>query len=199
MTSSRMASGPVRSMKKKSRRSPGPATVGGGVPALTACAARTMSERAAWRKISVRRTTGTTPDSIRSSSTRPGPTGASWSTSPTSRTCVRGPTAPSSGSARRGDSHRAWQRAGAAHRQHRPRVDDEEVGAGDRVARAAGEALAGDVLEQPVDRARLGAGQLAQPPRGLAGRGAEPDAALLVAHQVDERAHRLRLAGAGQA
>ncbi len=41
---------------------------------------------------------------MRSSSTRPGPTGASWSTSPTSRTCVRGPTAPKSASARRTDS-----------------------------------------------------------------------------------------------
>ena len=41
---------------------------------------------------------------MRSSSTRPGPTGASWSTSPTSSTCVRGPTAPKSASARRTDS-----------------------------------------------------------------------------------------------
>ena len=91
-------------MKKKSRMSSSPATVGGGSPALIACAARTISDRAAWRKISVRRTVGTASDSMRSSSTRPGPTGASWSTSPTSSTCVRGPTAPSSASARRTDS-----------------------------------------------------------------------------------------------
>ena len=63
-----------------------------------------ICERAAWRKISVRRTVGTAPDSMTSSRTRPGPTGASWSTSPTSSTCVRGPTAPSSASASRTES-----------------------------------------------------------------------------------------------
>ena len=68
-------------------------------------------------------------DSMRSSSTRPAPTGASWSASPTSSTCVRGPTARE-------------QRVGQAQREHRGLVDDEHVGAGDRVLGVAGEALA---------------------------------------------------------
>ena len=98
-------------MRKKSRTSSGPATPSGSSPALIACAARTISERAAWRKTSVSRVAGTArappagaASSSRSSSTRPGPTGASWSTSPTSRTWVRGPTAASSASARWTDS-----------------------------------------------------------------------------------------------
>ena len=59
------------------------------------------------------------------------------------------------------------------------------------------EALAGRVLEQAVDRRRLRAGGLGQPPRGLAGRRAQPDAcAARAAQDVDERAHRRGLAGA---
>ena len=50
---------------------------------------------AAWRKISVSRTTGTAPEPMMSASTWPGPTDGSWSTSPTRIS------AASSGTARR--------------------------------------------------------------------------------------------------
>ena len=81
-----------------------PACVGGASPRSIAWAARMISERAACRKTSTSLVDGTSPDAIRSSSTRPGPTGASWSTSPTSRTCVRGPTASTSAPASRTSS-----------------------------------------------------------------------------------------------
>ena len=94
----------------------------------------------------------------------PGPTGASWSTSPTSSTCVRG-------------ADGLQQRGGQAHVEHRGLVDDEQVDAGQRVVGVAREALAGHVLQQPVDRRRLGAPVASrQPPRRLAGRRAQPHA-----------------------
>ena len=54
----------------------------------------------------------------------------------------------------------------------------------------------GDVLEQPVDRRRRRARDLGQPARRLAGRRAQAHGALLRVQEVDERAHRHRLAGA---
>ncbi len=44
---------------------------------------------AAWRNTSVKRTTGTAPESMMSARTWPGPTEGSWSTSPTSRSAAR--------------------------------------------------------------------------------------------------------------
>ena len=100
-----------------------PATVGGGSPALIACAARTISDRAAWRKISVRRTVGTTPDSIGPRARGPArPARAGRRRRRAARACAA-PTAPSSASARRTDEHRGL-------------VDDQHVEARDRVLRA---------------------------------------------------------------
>ena len=178
-----MASAPVRSMTKKSRRSPGPATVGGGSPALTACAARTMSERAAWRKMSVRRTTGTR---VRLDQVVEHAAGADR------RELVD--VAHQQHVRARADG--AEERLGQAHRQHRGLVDDEHVGAGDRVLGAAREALVGGVLEQSVDRRRRRARDLGQPPRRLAGGRAQAHRAPLGVQEVDERAHGHRLAGA---
>ena len=80
--------------------------------------------------------------------------------------------------------------------EHRRLVDDQHVAALDRVLRVAREALLGRPLQQPVDRRRLDAGQLAEPPRRLAGRRAQPRALAVRLEQVDERAHRRALAGA---
>jgi len=44
---------------------------------------------AAWRKTSVKRTTGMAPDAMTSANTCPGPTEGSWSTSPTSSSAAR--------------------------------------------------------------------------------------------------------------
>ena len=154
-----------RSTRKKSRTSSAPASVGGGSPALMACAARTISERAAWRKISVRRTVGTTPESIRSSSTRAGADGrrAGRRRRRAARACA------------------ARRRRAARRRAARDSIDASSTTStsapGDRVVRAALEALVGDPAEQAVDRRRLRARRLRQPPRGLAGRRAQPDAA----------------------
>jgi hypothetical protein len=178
-----MASGPVRSMKKKSRRSPGPATVGGGAPALTAWAARTMSERAAWRKMSVRRTTGTVSDSMRSSSTRPGPTGASWSTSPTSRTCVRGPTAPKSASARRTDSIEASSTMSTS---------VPGIGSSGPRAKPSSGAYSSSRWMVVAGAPVISASRRAALPVGRA----QPHRALLRLQKVDERAHGHRLARA---
>ena len=60
------------------------------------CALVMIRELSAWRKISVRRTVGTAPESMRSASTAPGPTDGSWSTSPTTRSAARSGTARSS-------------------------------------------------------------------------------------------------------
>ena len=83
----------------------------------------TMPEPSAWRKISVRRATGTRPESITSRSTWPGPTDGSWSTSPTSTSVAPG-------------AHRRDQRARQLHVEHRRLVDDEQI-AGERVVVAA--------------------------------------------------------------
>ena len=48
-----------------------------------------MRLSAAWRKTSVKRTTGTAPEPMMSASTCPGPTDGSWSTSPTSSNAAR--------------------------------------------------------------------------------------------------------------
>src|SRR6266851_702840 len=50
---------------------------------------RSMRLSAAWRNISVKRTTGTAPEAMMSASTCPGPTEGSWSTSPTSSRAAR--------------------------------------------------------------------------------------------------------------
>ena len=77
------SSGSFRSMKKKSPSLSTASTIG-IIPWFTRWALTTIRLRSAWRKISVRRTTSTVSERIRSASTRPGPTEGSWSTSPTS-------------------------------------------------------------------------------------------------------------------
>ena len=87
------------------------------------------------------------------------------------------------------------QCAGQAQVEHRGLVDDQEVRL-DRVGRPARRALAGHPLEQTVDRRRLRARALRQPPRGLPGRRAQPHPPPVRAQHVDQRAHHRRLAGA---
>ena len=126
---------------------------------------------------------GTVPDAIRSSSTRPGPTGASWSTSPTSSTCVRGPTAPSSASARRTSSIDASSTTSTSSPV-------------DRVLGPAREALAGHHSSSRWIVVASRARRLGQPPCRLAGRRAQTHRPRVWAHEVDEGPHRRRLAGA---
>ena len=164
-----------------------PATVGGGSPALIACAARTISERAAWRKISVRRTVGTAPDSMRSSRTRPGPD---------RRELVD--VADEQHVRARAD--RAEQRVGEADRRaSRPRRRSACRGPGSGPpARARSPrpgtysssrwiVLASAPVSSPSRRAALPVGAHSRTLR------------FCVAQQVHERAHRLRLARARQA
>ena len=73
----------------------GPALNGGGSPRRMAWAPWTIMLPAAWRKMWVRRTVGTSADSTSSANGLPAPTGASWSASPTRTTWVRAPTARS--------------------------------------------------------------------------------------------------------
>ena len=87
-TVSSARSAPVRSMKKKSRSWSGPGSRWGSRPWLISWAAVVIIERAAWRKIWLSRTTGATPEAIRSSNGLPAPIGGSWSASPTRTTWV---------------------------------------------------------------------------------------------------------------
>ena len=137
-----MASGPVRSMKKKSRRSPGPATVGGGWPGVDRVRGAD-DERAGGLAEDV----GQAHDrhGLRLDEVVEHAAGADR------RELVD--VAHEQDVRARADG--AEQRLGQAHREHRGLVDDEHVGAGDRVLGAAGEALAGGVLEQAVDGRRL--------------------------------------------
>ena len=75
-------------MKKKSRSWSGPGSRWGSRPWLISWAAVVIIERAAWRKIWLSRTTGATPEAIRSSNGLPAPIGGSWSASPTRTTWV---------------------------------------------------------------------------------------------------------------
>ncbi len=83
-------------MKKKSWSCPSSGARCGGRPRLISWAAVVIIERAAWRKMWLSRTTGATPEAIRSSNGLPAPIGGSWSASPTKTTWVDSASPPSS-------------------------------------------------------------------------------------------------------
>ena len=70
-------------MRLSRKKSPLFSLKSGCSPLFIMCALRTMRLSAFWRKISVRRTVGTTPLRMISEKTLPGPTDGSWSASPT--------------------------------------------------------------------------------------------------------------------
>ena len=96
---------------------------------------------------------------------------------------------------------RAEERVGELEREHRRLVDDDEVVVvRERVVLVALEAaLERRVAERAVDRHRVVAREVAHAPRGLPRRRAEEDAHARAPRDLDDRALRVRLAGAGEA
>ena len=154
-----------------------------------------MPEPSAWRNTSVRRATGTRPESMMSRSTCPGPTDGSWSTSPTRTSVGAG-------------AHGGHEAARQLHVEHRGLVDDEEIGRQRIVVaapkRPATAAPSPSLRGLPHSSRRCtvcalrpvaSASRLAARPVGAA----SITRRLALLPGLHERAHHRRLAGAGTA
>ena len=129
-------------------------------PWLIRCALVMMRLLAACRNTSVRRTTGTTPLSIRSRNTSPGPTEGNWSTSPTSSRL------PWAGTARS-----RWLISGTSTIEVSSTTSKSQSKG--RLSLRVNAARAGLDFEQAVNRLGLQAGRFGEPLGRAAGRGAQ--------------------------